>query len=128
MYRQFLDGIAEEYRRKKCREAFKEEWRPIRYGWCLGSEEFKDKLTAKIERVIVGRDRQSYSGEGIERHDEAQAERLARGGMAALGVDESDLLIMRKGDDRKCVIAWLVHTRTMVRHKWIADRLIVRTH
>jgi hypothetical protein len=43
--------------------------------------------------------------------------------MRALNLTESDLAELRKGDEAKCVFAWLAHTYSMAGHRWIGQRL-----
>ena len=43
--------------------------------------------------------------------------------MKCLGVKEADLSTLAKGHESKCLPARLAHTRTMVSHQWLSDRL-----
>ena len=122
-YGQYLESRAGDLRTKAGRKAFKEEWKTIRYGWYLGDEGFKDKLLKGIGKVVEGRQRASYSGESIRQHDEYEAEGLLRAGMSVLKIKEADLEALPKGDETKCVLAWLVHSQTMASHQWISERL-----
>ncbi len=45
-------------------------------------------------------------GEEIRMHDEMEAERLLQQGLKCCGLTEADLPKLKKGDDRKRVIAW----------------------
>ena len=112
-----------ELRSRKGRALYKSTWKEIRYGWCLGDESFKEKILDKVGLALKGKDRLSYSGKCKKEYDEFAAEKLLRKGLKALGVKESELKELRKGDDRKKVLAFWVHSRTMAGHKWIATRL-----
>ena len=67
--------------------------------------------------------RDSYSGEAIIRHDEAEAERLVKVGMKIFGISENDLDGMRKGAMEKRLLALLVQDRTMAKQSWTSERL-----
>ena len=122
-YAQYIESRKEELRTKQGRRAFKELWKPVRYGWYAGSEDFKERLLGKLSKAVEGKQRTSYSGDGIREHDEAEAERLIRKGMRILDVGEDDLRLLPKGHELKCLLAWLAHGRTMVSHGWLAQRL-----
>jgi hypothetical protein len=62
-------------------------------------------------------------GEEIRMHDEREAEKLLQQGLSEFGIREDDLLTLKKGDDRKKVIAWCIRKRTGVRVEWITHRL-----
>jgi len=122
-YAQCIEGRMNELRTKEGKKAFKELWKPVRYGWYAGSEEFKEKLISRLSKVVEGKQRASYSGAGIREHDECRAERLIRKGMRTLKIDEDDLDRLPKGHELKCLLAWLAHTHTMVSHGWLSKRL-----
>jgi len=122
-YRQYMEGRASEWRTKEGKKAFKEAWKAIRYGWFVGEEGFRRTLLTHVSKAVAGNQRTSYSGEAIKAHDEAEAEKLVRAGMKALGFCEADLAKLPKGDAHKCVLAWLAHRRTMVSHAWLSERL-----
>ena len=77
-----------------------EEWAALRYGWYAGSDGFRDGLVRRLGKVMEGRQRGSYSGGGVRRHDESEAEKLIVKGMKALGVTEHDLSCLPKGHAR----------------------------
>ena len=122
-YNEFMENALGKLRRRKGREGYRQEWKSIRYGWFLGDDEFREKLTGYISKVVEGHQRESYSGKGMDSHDEHQAEKLLARGLGALGMKAGDLNGLRKGAEVKCVLAWLIHTRTMVSHKWISRNL-----
>ena len=73
--------------------------------------------------MVAERKRESYSGEAMGRHDEAEAERLVRAGMRALGLTEADLAKQAKGSRDKCLLAWLAQEGTLAKQNWLVDRL-----
>jgi putative transposase len=61
--------------------------RQVRRGWCLGSEEFRQKLLERME----GRGGEHYSGEVRREMAEGKAERIVAGELRRLGWREKDL-------------------------------------
>jgi len=114
-----LLGLGTRSGKRLCRD----EWRPIRYGWCLGDEQFKAEMLQKVGSRMAGKKRESYGGEARQEHDERAAERLLGKGLKALGLKEAALLGERKGSLAKCALAWYIHSNAMVSHEWISDRL-----
>ena len=62
-------------------------------------------------------------GEEILKHNEKEAERLLQQGLVCCGITEEELPELKKGDDRKKVIAWRIRKKTSVRTEWITTRL-----
>ena len=100
-----------------------EQWCRIRRGWAFGSDEFRTKIQEALESVFSGKRRDSYLGEEIKLHDEKEAEDLFQHGLECCGITEEDLPGLKKGDDRKKVIAWHIRKKTSVRIEWITQRL-----
>jgi putative transposase len=102
----------------------KEELKVLRRGWFLGGEEFLDRLEGVVSGALGEKRRESFDGEAVRRHDENEAERLLKAGMKVLGLAGiKDVKNLRKNDKRKQALAWLVKSRTVVRHEWILERL-----
>ncbi len=89
----------------------------------MGSPEFGDLLIEKVKGVVGAHDRRSYGGEAVRRHDEQEAEALIQRGMRDLGLTEEDLTHLPKGHPHKKALANLAHTRTLVSHAWLSQRL-----
>lgn len=102
-----------------------EQWRKIRRGWAFGSEAFVDEMKERIEGAVRGRRRDSFMGEQIAHHDEQEAERLFKLGLKAVGLSEQELAGLKKSDDRKKVVAWLIRKNTSVHNEWITNQLIM---
>ncbi len=100
-----------------------EDWNNIRRGWIFGSDEFCKEVRASIDRAAEGVQRESSSGGAARQHDEQSATELFKRGLSALGIEQSDLKKMKKGDDRKKAMAWLVRKNTSVKNEWIAETL-----
>ena len=99
------------------------QWDKIRRGWAFGSEEFRLRVEDILDTVVSGKRRDSFMGEEIRAHDEKEAEKLFQQGLACCGITEGDLPRLKKGDDRKKVIAWHIRKKTSVRIEWITRRL-----
>jgi len=122
-YRRYMADRVAQLHTKAGRNEFRSAWDEVRYGWYVGGDDFRDRLLEQLGRSVEGNQRNSYSGAAIRAHDEAASEKLARSGLKAVGLHASDLELLPKGDDRKCAVAWLVHTRTLASHQWISTRL-----
>lgn len=112
--RQF--GVQMERRRT---EEEASDYRQLRRGWCLGSEEFRQELlAAAVERV-------GPSHYGSDRHEsgEEKARRIVAEELRRLGWDEEELQRRRKGDKEKVKLAGRLRRETTVSLKWIAKRL-----
>ncbi|MBN2161667.1 MAG: transposase [Pontiellaceae bacterium] len=100
------------------------QWGKIRRGWCFGSEQFRDDLLERLDGVIGSQGRrESFSGEEVRAHDEAEAVRLLEAGLRILGLKPSGLADMRKNAPEKQVLAWLLRSRTVVANQWITEHL-----
>ena len=97
-------------------------WASVRQGWALGGEGFIDWLQARVSGAMKGRRRASFVGERpVRRHDEEEAERLAK------EVEEKWSVERWAGrpanDPEKQTLAWLLRSRTTAGGAWIAARL-----
>ena len=126
-YRHYMKKrVLEILHSKDPREA-DEKWRKIRRGWVFGTAEFCIKMRDAVEGVVYGKRRDSFMGEEIRLHDETEAESLLQFGLNRCGIVEADLPMLKKGDDRKKVVAWLIRKKTGVRVEWITSRLSMGT-
>ena len=89
----------------------------LRRGWCFGSEEFRSAL---LDRLDGG----AGKGDGMARmHDEREAERLVKVGLAALAIKKIDLAKTPKGSAEKVALASLIRRRTMMTNGWLSKNL-----
>lgn len=99
----------------------------LKRGWYLGEKDFRDTLRALVGKVgLKKRRRRGSAAAEIDRdHGERDAERLVVAGLCELGMpsDAAGLAALRKGDERKALIAALVRKRTGAGTDWIAARL-----
>ena len=96
-----------------------QEWRPLRRGWCLGSEEFKKQMLAKIEEQLG----EHHSGALKQESAEMKAERIIAEELKRHGWSNSDLFLRLKGDRAKMAIALRLRKETTLTMKQIAERL-----
>jgi hypothetical protein len=92
-------------------------------GWCLGSEEFREELLAKMQRSKGP----EHFGPEIRESAVEKAERLVKEEMARLGWRDSQLRQCRKGDREKVRIASRLRKETTMTLGWIAERLHMGT-
>jgi REP element-mobilizing transposase RayT len=96
-----------------------EVWKPIRRGWYLGDEAFRQELLERMQ----GQWREHHSGRERQEGDEQKAERIIRAGLAKAGWREEDLSQRRKSDPMKLHWAAQLRRETPLTLKWIAARL-----
>ena len=113
--RKGLEQRAQEDR--KGGEIGKEMLKALRRGWCFGSEEFRAAL---LDRLDGG----AGKGDGMaQMHDEREAERLVKVGLAALAIKKIDLAKTPKGSAEKVALASLIRRRTMMTNGWLSKNL-----
>ena len=98
-------------------------WEEIRRGWCFGADSFRDEMVESLDKVLEGKNRESFVGDETRKHDELDAERRVVDALELFEWKDVDLAGLKKGDPQKKVIAWLVRKNTGVRNAWIAERL-----
>jgi putative transposase len=123
VYEEYIEGLAKRIYGKTERKGFDEEWKPIRRGWYLGGEDFRDRLLGMLGQAMRGKQKETYSGDEVRAHDQAQAEKFLRVGLSALELNEQDLRDMPKGAMEKQVLAWWLRRKMIVSRKWISERL-----
>jgi REP element-mobilizing transposase RayT len=96
---------------------------PVKGRWCLGGEEFRDRLMERIEGLLKGKDSSSICGVEVRETGERQAEKLVVRGLNSVKLRDAELEHLSKGDSRKQALAWLIRSRTTASTKWIARRL-----
>jgi hypothetical protein len=91
----------------------------VERGWCLGGEEFRQKLVEQVE----ARPGPSHFGEAVQEAEAAQAERLVVEGLKRMRWSEADLRARRKGERGKIQLARELRSKTTLPLAWIAARL-----
>jgi hypothetical protein len=104
----------------------REEYEPLRRGWCLGDAQFKQELLSQMEER---RGKWNY-GEELRESSGQKAERLVKAALRKHGWKRSDLSKSQKGDPVKVKIASQLREQTVMTIEWIVNRLQMgtRTH
>jgi hypothetical protein len=108
---------------RRLEEADEEALKPLRRGWCLGSEPFRQKML----ELMDGRLGENHSGELHRETAEQRANRIIAEELSRRGWEESDLAIRRRSDPRKVAIADQLRKVTTLPIKWIAARVQIGT-
>jgi len=122
-YRNYIKKRVFEILQGSTPEKTDEQWSKIRRGWAFGSDEYRLKIQDKFDAAVTGKRRDSFMGREICQHDEQEAEKLFQAGLKCCGLKEEDLGKLKKGDNRKKVIAWHIRKNTAVKIEWITNRL-----
>ena len=85
-------------------------------GWCLGSQEFREKML----QLVGGTLGESHSGALRMEGAEARARRIMAEELQRLGWSEADLAARRKSDPRKLALASRLRKETTLTVKRIA--------
>ena len=105
-------------------EAIDEEaLKPLRRGWYLGSEQFKEQMLELMEGELG----ESHSGELHRETAEQRANRIIAEELARLGWPESEWATRRRSDPGKLAIAARLRSETTRPIKWIAARVRIGT-
>ncbi len=122
-YEAYLEGRVLELGRRAGREELNRQWMQIRRGWYLGGEGFRGRQSKALKPALARGRAGSYSGEAKRAHGEAEAQRLAAAGMAALRLEARELQRRPKNLPEKQALAWWLRQRTTVGRRWISERL-----
>ena len=95
------------------------DYRALRRGWCLGSEQFRKELLAAAAEQVGP----SHYGAQRQESGEAKARQMVRAGMQELGWSEKELQARPKGDKGKVRLARRLRKETTMSLKWIAREL-----
>ena len=105
-------------------EALDEEaLKPLRRGWYLGSEQFKEQMLELME----GKLGESHSGEVHRETAEQRANRIITEELARRGWQESELATRGHSDPGKLASAARLPSETTLPIKWIAARVQIGT-
>ncbi|MFV2044793.1 MAG: hypothetical protein ACC700_16355, partial [Anaerolineales bacterium] len=132
--RQFVERVALRAQREKRKECGLAEIEgqglqsTLRRGWCYGSATFKERMLGLAEDLLSrhapgsGRGG-NYRGEELRDYGTRRAEAIIAAGLDTFELDEGDLGEMKKGADEKLLIAAIVREETVVKARWLAERL-----
>ena len=113
----------EQYLETRRAQADGDEFKPIRRGWCLGDETFRQELLAQAHTRVS----ESHHARTRRETTEEKARRLLGEELDKLGWTAAELAGRAKGDARKIRIAQRLRTETSVTLKWIAQALQMGT-
>jgi hypothetical protein len=108
---------------RRLEEADDEALTPLRRGWCLGSEPFRQKML----ELMDGKLSENHSGELHRETAEQKANRIISEELSRRGWAESDLATRRRSDPGKVAIAARLRKETTLPIKWIAARVQIGT-
>jgi hypothetical protein len=108
---------------RRLEEADEEELKPLRRGWCLGSEQFRYEMLERMD----GKLGENHSGELHRETTEQKANRILSEELSRRGWTESDLATRRRSDPDKLAIAVRLRNETTLPVKWIAARVQIGT-
>jgi hypothetical protein len=108
---------------RRLEEAHEEELKPLRWGWCLGSERFRQEMLERMD----GKLGENHSGELHRETAEQKANRILSEELSRRGWTESDLAGRRRSDPGKLAIAVRLRNETTLPVKWIAARVQIGT-
>jgi len=117
--RQRLEQALEE--RRSAEEG--EEFKPIRRGWCLGEEKFREELLTQMSERMGA----EHYGEERAETAEALAELIIAEELKLGRWQEADLKTRPKGDSVKVALAARLRAETTMTVGWIAERLAMGT-
>jgi len=104
-------------------EGLEEEWKSIRRGWFVGSEEFREELLGRAGEVLRDRRRESLSGQEVREGRGREAEQELEWALRVLGWRNGSWEVAAEGSEEKAVLAWWLRERTVAGRRWIANRL-----
>jgi hypothetical protein len=93
--------------------------KPFRRGWCLGREQFRQKMID----LMGGKPGESHSGELHGETAEQKANRVISQELSRSGWTEADLPSRLKNDPGKRAMAGQVRKETTLPVKWVVARL-----
>jgi REP element-mobilizing transposase RayT len=98
----------------------------LRRGWYLGEDTFRDRLLALMDKAKGIKTRVNRKADALEKdYSEKDAEQILQrcGPEMGLPTGAKELCLLRKGDERKALMAALIRGRTAASTEWIAKRL-----
>jgi len=105
--------------RRRREEADERQWKPLKRGWFLGSEEFRAKLLERMEGQLG----EYHSGQLRYESAAAKAERIIAEELKRAKWKEADWEAHPKTDSRKLVVAARLRRETTLTVREIAQRL-----
>ena len=98
-------------------------FKPIRRGWCLGEDKFREELLTQMSERMGA----EHYGAGRAETAEAMAELIIAEELKRWRWQEADLKTRPKGDSVKVALAARLRAETTMTVGWIAERLAMGT-
>ena len=108
---------------RRLEEAHEEEFKPLRRGWCLGGEEFRQAML----ELMDGKLGENHSGQLQRETAEQRASRIIAEELTGRDWTEADLARRLRTDPGKLAIAARLRSETTLPVKWIAARVQIGT-
>jgi REP element-mobilizing transposase RayT len=98
-------------------------------GWYWGTQDFRERLLARLETMPVKRSRnyRSRSAGPSKDHGEKRASEILGEASRHFGMSVKELGEDRRGDWSRVSVAWALAKETSVPHAWIAERLNLKS-
>lgn len=88
-------------------------------SWCLGGEEFVEKLKKKVEDWMGTVKKEQWTGEAVREAEEEKVERLLREGLRIMG---HKTIISMPAEEKYLLAAW-VYDRSVLDSRWWTKKL-----
>ena len=96
----------------------------LRRGWYFGSQDFKERMLALIERTGgFEKKGNGYHGEQMQDHVEARARRILEAGCEVLGIGSEEFRSRKANDEEKVLVAEVIASETSMRLDWLREEL-----
>jgi putative transposase len=122
-YGRYMEELAKKWQEVNGKRDLEEKWKPLRRGWYMGDEAYRERLLELMGKNLEGKVRESYLGDELRAHDEGQALKMLKRGLDLLGIKECDLEGKAKGALEKQVLAWWLRKKTVMGRRWISEKL-----
>ena len=108
---------------RRLEETHEEEFKPLRRGWCLGGEEFRQAML----ELMDGKLGENHSGQLQRETAEPRASRIIAEELARRDWTEADLARGLRSDPGRLAIAARLRSETTLPVKWIAAGVQIGT-
>jgi putative transposase len=107
---------------KNLNQADEKAWKAMERGWVHGSKNYRESMTRLLEDRDAG---QIMTTEKEQRRDIGQsaANKALEKGLRVCGLKKNELALMRKGEERKLLLAGWVRKHFPVSARWCASQL-----
>ena len=122
-YGEYLEKRRTEAQGQWGRKNGRSEWAKLERGWVHGSPAFRDYLLEQLEEGGRVAGRRVEDGEQVRDHGERGALAALDACLPVLGLTLSELRALRKGDERKALVAGLIKARHAVSNRWLSAQL-----